>query len=371
MSGTFALLENIAPAFSIFATYDVNDLCVYNNKLYRCTRAITTAGAWTGSTNWTEATVQDVVPLTTTTTLFNESGAVYAPVSTDGTWNIFVKSFPTGVDLSGLRVVETYHYGVYTYHLTNLPTGYISTVPEPTLIQRPYLRIRIAKESDYSDEIDLYCFRQLSIPRWVETESPHANEYALITSDAVARALPRASNLVPSMDDGTGSAGTLETYARADHVHPTDTTRASTAFVQSEKRYDLGTTVTISTASEDTSGGGTVYYGEATLLDRTVNQIAVTTAIDQLRITLPAATTGKVRDFAVRLEVGTGSASLAAPAIVVVSPDGETIVCENSTGVWPVAESGTASAKGITMLYFSETSASHFLFQARKLVAIS
>ena len=128
---------------------------------------------------------------------------------------------------------------------------------------------------------------------------------------------------------------------------------------------------TISTASQDSSGGTTINYGEATLLDRTVNQIEVTVAIDQLRITLPAADTGKVRDFAVRLEVGTGSASLTAPAIVVVPPQGETVVCENSTGVWPVAESGTASAKGVTMLYFSETAAGHFLFQARKLVAIS
>ena len=57
----FATLENLAPDFSTSATYAVNALCVYNGVLYRCTTAVTTAGAWTGSTNWAEATVEDVL----------------------------------------------------------------------------------------------------------------------------------------------------------------------------------------------------------------------------------------------------------------------------------------------------------------------
>lgn len=60
MSGTFALLQNLAPNFSTSATYDVGQLCVYNNKLYRCTTAVTIAEAWTAA-HWTEATVQDVL----------------------------------------------------------------------------------------------------------------------------------------------------------------------------------------------------------------------------------------------------------------------------------------------------------------------
>lgn len=61
IGGTLALLQNIAPAFSTSATYALNALCVYNGVLYRCTTAVTTAGAWTGSTNWTAATVEDVL----------------------------------------------------------------------------------------------------------------------------------------------------------------------------------------------------------------------------------------------------------------------------------------------------------------------
>lgn len=59
-SGTLALLENITPAFSTSATYALNELCVYNRVLYRCTTAITTAESWTPA-HWTEAKVEDVL----------------------------------------------------------------------------------------------------------------------------------------------------------------------------------------------------------------------------------------------------------------------------------------------------------------------
>lgn len=39
-------------------------------------------------------------------------------------------------------------------------------------------------------------------------------------------AIPDASSAAPAMD-GTASAGSATTYARADHVHPTDTSRAA------------------------------------------------------------------------------------------------------------------------------------------------
>ena len=37
-----------------------------------------------------------------------------------------------------------------------------------------------------------------------------------------------ASNTVPKVDSGSGSVGTESTFARGDHVHPTDTTRLAT-----------------------------------------------------------------------------------------------------------------------------------------------
>ena len=44
-----------APAFSSSATYDVGNYVTYEGGLYVCSTAVTTAGDWTGATNWTAA----------------------------------------------------------------------------------------------------------------------------------------------------------------------------------------------------------------------------------------------------------------------------------------------------------------------------
>ena len=49
-------VASIAPAFSETDTYDVYDMVMYNNLLYRCTAAVETPGPWTGNTNWTRDT---------------------------------------------------------------------------------------------------------------------------------------------------------------------------------------------------------------------------------------------------------------------------------------------------------------------------
>ena len=46
----------IAPAFSTTTTYALGDYVMYSGKLYECTTAVTTAGAWNAS-NWTESKV--------------------------------------------------------------------------------------------------------------------------------------------------------------------------------------------------------------------------------------------------------------------------------------------------------------------------
>lgn len=53
-------VASIADTFSATDTYSVGDLVMYNNLLYICTTAVTTPGAWTGSTNWTRITVDDL-----------------------------------------------------------------------------------------------------------------------------------------------------------------------------------------------------------------------------------------------------------------------------------------------------------------------
>ena len=48
---------DLAPVFSTANTYAVKDVVLYDNKVWICHTAVTTAGAWTGSTNWTRTTV--------------------------------------------------------------------------------------------------------------------------------------------------------------------------------------------------------------------------------------------------------------------------------------------------------------------------
>lgn len=50
--------ELLATLYSSSKTYAVGDYCIYNDVLYKCTTAITTAEAWTAA-HWTAVTVGD------------------------------------------------------------------------------------------------------------------------------------------------------------------------------------------------------------------------------------------------------------------------------------------------------------------------
>ena len=58
--GGGASTEIIADDFDSTSTYAVGDYVVYDGKLYKCTTAVTTAGAW-DSNDWTETIVMDEV----------------------------------------------------------------------------------------------------------------------------------------------------------------------------------------------------------------------------------------------------------------------------------------------------------------------
>jgi hypothetical protein len=64
VAADLGLTKNLQNAFSTSLTYAVGDIVVYSSKLYRCTTAVTTAGAWTGTTNWTEIQLDDLQGMT-------------------------------------------------------------------------------------------------------------------------------------------------------------------------------------------------------------------------------------------------------------------------------------------------------------------
>ena len=55
-----AKANNISDAYDATATYKVGQYCIYDNTLYRCTTAITTAEAWTAS-HWTATTIAEEI----------------------------------------------------------------------------------------------------------------------------------------------------------------------------------------------------------------------------------------------------------------------------------------------------------------------
>lgn len=66
-------LSSIAEVFDDATTYSVGEFVLYNNLLYVCTTAVTTPGDWTGSTNWTRITVDDMVTADRARIAANES----------------------------------------------------------------------------------------------------------------------------------------------------------------------------------------------------------------------------------------------------------------------------------------------------------
>lgn len=53
------LTENLQDAFSTSSTYAVNDMVIYDSKLYKCTSAVSTAGAW-DSSKWAQIHLSDL-----------------------------------------------------------------------------------------------------------------------------------------------------------------------------------------------------------------------------------------------------------------------------------------------------------------------
>lgn len=105
----------------------------------------------------------------------------------------------------------------------------------------------------------------------------------------------------------------------------------------------------------------TISNGAVTLDDRAMNAVAVSSSLASLTINFPTATSGKVRDFGLRLSVASGITT--APELVL--PQG--VVCENADGEVP--EIGADGAA--TILYFTETAAGVFLVKGEVVTAIS
>jgi hypothetical protein len=105
----------------------------------------------------------------------------------------------------------------------------------------------------------------------------------------------------------------------------------------------------------------TIDNGAVSLDDRAINAVAVSSSLASLTINFPTATSGKARDFGLRLTVASGVTT--APQIVL--PQG--VTCENADGEAP--EIGADGAA--TILYFTETASGVFLVKGEVLQTIT
>ena len=53
--------ENLVNEFSAENTYELGDVVRYQDKIYKCHTAVTTAGEWTGGDNWTEKNIENLL----------------------------------------------------------------------------------------------------------------------------------------------------------------------------------------------------------------------------------------------------------------------------------------------------------------------
>ena len=105
----------------------------------------------------------------------------------------------------------------------------------------------------------------------------------------------------------------------------------------------------------------TIDNGAVTLDDRAINAVAVSSSLASLTINFPTATSGKVRDFGLRLSVASGITT--APELVLQ----QGVTFENADGKVP--EIGADGAA--TILYFTETASGVFLVKGEVVTAIS
>ena len=162
--------------------------------------------------------------------------------------------------------------------------------------------------------------------------------------------IPSPSSTTPSMD-GTAAVGVSDDYARADHVHPSDTSKADASAL----RYAMPASVAL-VAENDA----------ATLVcaDRAVTNATIASGFATLNLTFPAEVSGYVRDFYLRITVAAGES---APALSI--PQGVTI--ENAGGAVPEIADGEASAAATTLVWFSETAPGVFTAKSETVKAVA
>lgn len=160
------LYDDIADEFSTSATYSVGDYVIYNNNLYKCTTAVTVAGAWTGSTNWTQTQVVDefgsggggattLDGLTDVTITSATNGQVLTYDTTSGKWinsNGGGSGTPTSIIAPNYDSTATYSVGDYCIESNTLYICIMAINTPEAFDNTKWLSVNIGEELE--DKMD-------------------------------------------------------------------------------------------------------------------------------------------------------------------------------------------------------------------------
>ena len=344
----FAVAKSLAPAFVAGDAYEVGDLCTSfdndsNHKgtwLYKCILA--TDGSQfeppeIDTTHWALATVEDV--LAALRTAVANVGTPIAPSQDSADEGKAADAYATGMALSAKAEARSGTQGniaVYAEYSTLLEdSGYAP--------------------SDFASA-DALNGKANKVANAISGNLAGFDSYGDLTDSGYAPSdfatpadIPSASSTSPSMD-GTAAVGVSDDYARADHVHPSDTNKADASAL----RYAMPAAVAL-----------VVENDAATLVcaDRAVTNATIASGFSTLNLTFPAEASGYVRDFYLRITVAAGQS---APSISV--PQGVTI--ENAGGAVPEIADGEASAAATTLVWFSETAPGIFTTKSETVKAV-
>lgn len=138
-------IASLSEQFLDTSTYEVGEYVIFNNILYVCTEPVTTPGPWTGSVNWTRASVDSIATsLKTDLNNLNNRTGSDIPFATDETKTIadmltsqFVNNFVTVAGSAVLNDNQCSIYGkIHSLRLyftaVNAGSGWVTqaTVPE-------------------------------------------------------------------------------------------------------------------------------------------------------------------------------------------------------------------------------------------------
>ena len=176
-----------------------------------------------------------------------------------------------------------------------------------------------------------------------------ANYYDKTATNTLLSGKADASSLAPvatsgNYDDLRGKPGNVSAFAN------------DAGYLTSHQQLRYAMPESVSLVAENDA---------ATLVcaDRAVTNATIVTGFSTLNLSFPAAVSGYVRDFYLRITVAAGES---APAISV--PEGITI--ENAGGAVPGIADGEASAAATTLVWFSETAPGVFTAKSETVKAV-